>query len=1005
MAAGKAPDNKLTLYSALTREPERIAPGEAERRILQGSHGLPTGINVNMKTPDGEFKIVPSSDVEDLVRDGWTFETPRERAINMAVEKSGSVSGQLRTAVEEFANQFALGVPEVVADNVQDPFDVEKRKAIQEANRVAQVIGGVGGAVASVIYGGPLWRGVTKGGQVVGQGVTKALSKGVAAEMVSQGVSREAAQAAAQSVAAPLAAQIAGKTAQFGTEGALTALPRALTEASFGDIDAAGESLLMGAGIGGVLGGAIGVSSPILRGLGKVYNSAISGLGKTISSGDDPIASLATKAEIERFDSTAERAVDPAAVERMMRGDTRLVANIDELSAAAKDLNVPLMDGMKTASNEAKRVEGFLSKSPTGVGAEIRDGYQQVWQGLENATDNVLGGTLRESQETIANQARERASAALRQAFGTLDDQFASVRRNLDSAIMSDEAALKLEQALQRRVGKIASEASLDASGALVKEMREKVSSILNRAGPDELIRPSASGIDAARREASDIARAAWRTGDTTRAKVFGDLADALNEATESTVLKYADDLKKNWKMPGAEAEGQRIIDDMAKAKADYAKFKESQELISKALGLGRTDGRGISKALEAIDTATDAKLVQKLASANVDAKTIRAMREAMPELYESWRLVQKQALLGKESAGKEISVDRFLSRMFKTDKAKLDLIFEPQEMAKIRQIVALRRAIPADVNPSGTAQTLEGIAALLKPVRFIWDAMTSEAVRGLNRQYIERSGVFAVNGLMSKSAQTVKAVSDSVSKFATGFDVESVTRVRFGSVLERVLAETRQPGAEEYRSNAERLEALQERLEDWVSNLDDAGERMADVYRPVIDLGAPQAGAAAIANSVRAVEYLKSQLPKTISPASAFDRSPPRVSDADLASFERKLHVVAHPEDLPSIIASGALTKEHVEAMRAVYPKMYDAMAFRAFNVLSDRKKHVDFQARLKLALLLNMPTHASLEPGQLQILSANSKSTQDMSDGAASTNVPSRLAAMAETDLQKLS
>ena len=115
------------------------------------------------------------------------------------------------------------------------------------------------------------------------------------------------------------------------------------------------------------------------------------------------------------------------------------------------------------------------------------------------------------------------------------------------------------------------------------------------------------------------------------------------------------------------------------------------------------------------------------------------------------------------------------------------------------------------------------------------------------------------------------------------------------------------------------------------------------------------------------AIDYLYSQLPKTQRHPGLFSRKQQEQlpSEAQMARFERQVQIVTDPFSVVKELESGTLTRDHVEALRAVYPALHAELIDRVMAKAADPKAPaLDRAKRAKLQLLLGLPLDDSASP-----------------------------------------
>lgn len=234
-----------------TNQPIQIPESEVEQAILDGRYALPEGQRVNVISPDGKIGDVPSSQLKDALKQGYRYETTRQRVVRDFVDANKGLKGAAKVALGQFADETFMGVPETAA-KYTNPWEFEKWSALKEEHDLANTIGGVGGFAASMFVGGPLFKAAGKVGNFAAKTVGNQLSK--------LGINR-----GAESVAKRIVSGMAENAAKLGAEGVVIAAPRAVTEASLGGpegLKAGAEALMMN----GLIGAGLGfVGSPLVQ--------------------------------------------------------------------------------------------------------------------------------------------------------------------------------------------------------------------------------------------------------------------------------------------------------------------------------------------------------------------------------------------------------------------------------------------------------------------------------------------------------------------------------------------------------------------------------------------------------------------------------------------------------------------------------------------------------------------------------------------------------------------
>lgn len=136
-----------------------------------------------------------------------------------------------------------------------------------------------------------------------------------------------------------------------------------------------------------------------------------------------------------------------------------------------------------------------------------------------------------------------------------------------------------------------------------------------------------------------------------------------------------------------------------------------------------------------------------------------------------------------------------------------------------------------------------------------------------------------------------------------------------------------------------------------------------------------PQIASSTIQAANRATSFLASKLPP-LSPS----KSPlqprleaPRVSDAEMSKFLRYATAVEKPLTVIDDLRDGKVSREGVEALRAVFPKMYQEIQAQVASRVGEMQEKLTYSDRLQLGILFNVATDASLAPDFVAQMQSN--------------------------------
>jgi hypothetical protein len=128
------------------------------------------------------------------------------------------------------------------------------------------------------------------------------------------------------------------------------------------------------------------------------------------------------------------------------------------------------------------------------------------------------------------------------------------------------------------------------------------------------------------------------------------------------------------------------------------------------------------------------------------------------------------------------------------------------------------------------------------------------------------------------------------------------------------------------------------------------------------IDRHAPQISQASQSATVRAVNFLNSKIPAQ--PHMGLIAPKIRPSKTDMSKFNRYFDAVHRPTSILKQASAGTLTPEAVEAVRTVYPELFNRMQQSVLQQIAENHGTVPYQSRVMLSLLLGQPMDGTTQP-----------------------------------------
>jgi hypothetical protein len=186
--------------------------------------------------------------------------------------------------------------------------------------------------------------------------------------------------------------------------------------------------------------------------------------------------------------------------------------------------------------------------------------------------------------------------------------------------------------------------------------------------------------------------------------------------------------------------------------------------------------------------------------------------------------------------------------------------------------------------------------------------------------------------------------------------------------------------------------EKMNKKVYDYVDNIDKLSDKVAEVTSPIEQTGAPNVAGMLNTKLVNAHDYILKSMPKEFITVNPFSKVPPRKpAKRDLHSFFQKLQVIEDPFSVLKELKNGTLTRNHMDALKYVYPRMHGLMQDKVRNTVLGGVEPIPYNARIQLSLLMDEPFDNSLQAGSLQksqaafAYSSGAEEEEQQQDGAA--------------------
>lgn len=162
------------------------------------------------------------------------------------------------------------------------------------------------------------------------------------------------------------------------------------------------------------------------------------------------------------------------------------------------------------------------------------------------------------------------------------------------------------------------------------------------------------------------------------------------------------------------------------------------------------------------------------------------------------------------------------------------------------------------------------------------------------------------------------------------------------------------------------------DRVQTMAANPMLVAEEAKKLIHPSVQAAAPQVTGALIERLNKNTQYLASKLPAGMPAYNRFATHSRPPSSADQAAFMRRLAVAENPMVVFEHMRTGTLTREHVEATREMYPKIFAQMQDAVVKSLMKPNTKTSRKQKQSLSLMFDISVDASQDPEFMGLIQA---------------------------------
>jgi len=974
-----------------------VADNLVNDALATGNYRFRQGVRIPVVAPNGEEGTVLSDEMSDLIGKGFRYLTTEESK-RRTQEKIQTIKEEaygdrpVMAATLGALRGASLGLSDVALrlGGVD-----ESALELQRRNEVASLVGEIGGGVASLL---------------APTGVAAAPLRALGAP------SRAAAEAAMQlgrsAAIRSKAVDAAGVLTRGGriqqaivggaAEGALIGAGQTISEFALQDPDLTAQKAMANVGLGAMFGGGLsGAGRVALEGADIGITKGLKALSETDAIPDSAAALAGRLSEMYGNAvklSRAEFEIDEDAQKLWNRGNREFRKTVIENMTDPEALNRKItqnFDVVRDFTEQLSKDAGAAAK----LQRELID--EDIGGGIANKVSKIEGNTLKDAERAAGVEIVDRA----RNKAITLADEMDAIKNTLKQA--------NLEEGTIYQPGAIAQ------LSAITKDLRESAASGQGLGAiSDSIIRAKndlaentalfAKNMEFLK-ETNPVQFATIKALRPVWAKlkeasvdpdIFGDLGSALAERADnlSTLIGATRDFDKNFFEYVKKGGSFERIPDYSK----ISNFLRNTEATSKEKK---------RRALDGFQSAVD-EVVGKLKPVS-DEKIVDGIKRLQKELSKSATKTDKetsQFITDKIARleGYKARINEFNEQMAQTvAKAKQT----KADFDKALDIAKEQRAAVLWLNSkeSFTGKSLHGAllgglgtGALIDQNSTEGKGLTFLGALGGAVIANPRAGLRFIYQLENAAQGLDKASQRSAAAFRRVNDKLAAQRNKTRAVVQGVRQATIR---EALRFDQPRtVEDDQKAFIKHKEHLDELGGDPAGLYERIYDaVGAESADESPVAvqklfeTSARGVAFLQSKIPSDplANPLIPSDEYSP--SFAELDKYARYVQAVKNPRTIFRELEAGDLQPETVEAVKAVYPKVYDSVVQSVATELMGEKE-IPFDARVQLSILLGLPAVKALTPAYLATLAQITEGAQQQQQEPGSRMGTSQLVSFRE-------
>jgi hypothetical protein len=948
-------------------------PGDAGQALGIPSHVVQSG-KIPMLTESGEPVYVKPEELSDAQALGYRYESPQEESARHERATFGGTGGMAAAGVAAAARAGTLGLSDVAAKGVDSLLGSDLSgdlKKLQKYNPYTSTAGEVGGTIAStLIPAGPLARVAGATGKLLGVG-----AEGASA-----------------------ASQIVRHAASEAVQGAVQGAGVAASDRALGNTDDLAEALIQNAGLGALIGGggSLGIAGVagtvkagtkgaqsamrLLRGeekaaLPEAVGSAAHEFGTPV--GAQPLDGIEPGALPE---SLPGGAVSPTGLEAPGVAKARASDPVQRMVDKAEEMEK--YGGGLEAMPRQEVQRGILERNPELRTPEldpITDSMFQSpaefdhWRGLIQG----MPSRERKALDVYLQQAEKKANAVIADQIDGL---------GTGERLLPEQSGQRLVESARKQYT-----AEKEATKGLFKEFEgTKFPETYLGDLAEKLSESGGIGARIYRTAEGELKLHPWDATSGVTKDAYNAVSESLSALNKGDLnLKGFQNIRETLRQTAVTNPGtSRAIDPVRKALLSHV--EKLVELNNPGMPVREAFTRWAKNEAfkEGIEDILGGALTPMRGEAGIASEKVISRA-----LSSSQQAMALKSLVGEGEFNNLVGDHLFhtFQKSFDTAKGKLSA---PKMRAELgRQLPILRQVADEKVlqkltdsldylkntsqlellNPSGTAKTLwllGGFKEAAKKISSPGEALSALG-HGLEDSIQKRKAVTYLREVLDGKRTSVAEFNKTNTAITDG--LKSFFEKNKGNLRKAVLptAIALSLNSDQYKKRYQEIANLVEDPEALVNRVSQSTKNVGGIDPKLQD--------SVVKKTIQAAQFLYSKAPKPPMMLPLDSQKKWRPTDSDIAKWNRYARAVQNPTGIIRDMSAGTLTAEGVEAVKSVYPEIYQKISQTALSMAAGKEDKISYRDKLMLSLLLGQPLTRSLNPQSIQMLQSGPSEVQN--------------------------